>query len=77
MKFMDETAKKLQPEEGQAAARVLDELIYLKKQSAQLLSAATALQKPVAIISAYDLLNAVFVIVLVHLHQHRWGIVIS
>jgi serine/threonine protein kinase len=76
-KLMEETAKKLQPEEGQTAARVLDELIYSKKQSAQLLSAAAALQKPVAIISAHALLKAVFVIVLVHMHQRKWGTVIS
>jgi serine/threonine protein kinase len=72
-KFMDDTAKNLQSEEREAAAKILDELIYLKKQTAQLISALNALQKSVPIISAYDLLNALFNIVLFSMHQCKWG----
>jgi len=77
IKFMDNQAKNLQPEEREVAANILDELIYLKKQSAQLISASNALKKSVPIISSYDLMNTIFIIVLVSMHQRKWGPVID
>ena len=76
MKFINEQAQKLPTEEREAAANILDELIYLKKQSAQLTSAADVMKKSVPVISAYDLLNTIFIIVLVNMHQDNWGTVI-
>jgi serine/threonine protein kinase len=77
IKFLDDQAKNLQPEKREVAATILDELIYLKKQSAHLISASSALKKSVPIISSYDLLNAIFIIVLVSMHQRKWGPVID
>ncbi len=73
IKFIDDQAKNMQPEERETAVKFLDELIYLKKQSAQCVSASNALQKSVPIISTYDLLNTIFTIVLVSMHQRCWG----
>jgi hypothetical protein len=77
MKFMKEQAKTLPPEERQTAIKTLNVLIYLKKQSAQLMSAAGAMEKSVPIITAHDLLNTIFIMVLINMHQSNWGPVIN
>jgi serine/threonine protein kinase len=73
LKFMDEQAKQLSDKNKAAASHLLDELIYLKKQSAHLKSAAAALQKSVPIFKASELLNTMFTIVMVNMHQRLWG----
>ena len=73
LKFLDEHAEQLSEKNKTAASRLLNELIYLKKQSAHLKFAAGALQKSVPTIRAGELLNAMFTIVLVMMHQRLWG----
>ncbi len=77
IKFKDGKGKQLPPEKRDVALRVLDDLAFLKKQSEQLLLTSNLLNKSVPIVSAFDLLKTMFIVVLVHMHQNCWGIVSS
>ena len=67
----------LPPEKKDTALKVLDDLFFLKKQSEQLILTSTLLKKSVSIVSTFDLLKAMFVVVLVHMYQNCWGVVSS
>ena len=77
IKFEEEQGRRLPPEKRDTALQVLDDLTFLKKQSEQLTLASNLLNKSVPIMSAFDLIRAMFIVVLVHMHQNRWGIVAS
>lgn len=74
IKFNDEKARQLSPEDRQAATKFLNDLIYLKRQSEHLTLTTNSLSKSVPAISAYDLLKSMFIIVLVQMSQKRFGI---
>ena len=75
LRFMAEKAAKLPDQDREKARGFLDKLIYLKKQSAQVISTSNALKKSVPVVSASDLLKTMFAIVLVIMHQRQWGTV--
>jgi len=77
IKFKEEKGKLLSPEKRDVALKVLDDLVVLKKQSEQLILTSTLLKNAVSIVSTFDLLKAMFIVVLVHMHQNCWGIVSS
>ncbi len=70
----DAATSKMPSEDKQKALLVLDELEMLKKQAVQLAGPAKLLTKSVPIISSHDLLQALFAITLIHMHQKIWGI---
>jgi len=74
IKFNDEKARQLSPEDRQAATKFLNDLIYLKRQSEHLMLTSNLLSKSVPAISAYDLLKAMFIVVHVQMSQKRFGI---
>ena len=74
IKFDDEKARQLSPENRKAATKFLNNLIYLKRQSEHLTLTSNQLSKSVPAISAYDLLKAMFIVVLVQMSQRRFGI---
>lgn len=75
IRFKQEKWKQLPPGQRDVALKVLDDLIFLKKQSEQLILTSTRLKTSVSIVSAFELLKAMFYVVLVHMHQNCWGIV--
>ena len=75
IRFMEEKWNQHPPGQRDVALKVLDDLIFLKKQSEQLILTSTLLKKSVSIVSAFELLKAMFYVVLVHMHQNCWGIV--
>jgi len=77
IKFNEEKARQLSPEDRQAATKFLNDLIYLKKQSEHLALTTNLLSKSVPAISAYDLLKAMFTVVLVQMCQKQFGIASS
>ncbi len=77
IKFKEEKGKQLSPERRDVALKILDDLIRLKIQSEQLTLTSDLLKNPVSIVSSFDLLKAMFIVVLVHMHQNCWGIVSS
>ena len=77
IKFKAGKWKQLPPQERDVALKVLDDLVFLKKQSEQLILTSTLLKKSVSIVSAFDLLKAMFIVVLVHMYQNCWGVVSS
>jgi len=74
IKFNQEKGKHLPRKEKNVALQVLNDLIFLKRQSEQLILASSQLKKSVPIISAYDLLRTMFIVVLLYMHQNCWGI---
>jgi serine/threonine protein kinase len=77
IKFKEGKGKQLPPEKRDVALKVLDDLVFMKRQSEQLILTSNLLKKSVSIVSTFDLLKAMFVVVLVHMHQNCWGIVSS
>lgn len=77
IKFMEQQGKGLPPEERQKVVKMLEDLERLKRQASQLLASAKGLQKNVPIISSYDLIQSMFLVVLIEMHQAQWGIVSS
>ena len=77
IKFKMGKWKQLPFEERDVALKVLDDLVFLKKQSEQLILTSTLLKKSVSIVSSFDLLKAMFIVILVHMHQNCWGVVSS
>ncbi len=77
IKFKEGKGKQLPPEKRDVALKVLDDLVFLKRQSEQLILTSNLLKKSVSIVSTFDLLKAMFIVVLVHMHQKGWGIVSS
>lgn len=77
IKFKRENWAQLPPAKKDTALKVLDDLFFLKKQSEQLILTSTLLKKSVSIVSTFDLLKAMFVVVLVHMYQNCWGVVSS
>jgi len=75
VKFVEGKSKQRSSRKIKTTEKILDDLVLMKKQSAQLIRTSTLLKKSVAIVSAYDLLNTMFTVVLVHMHQKQWGIV--
>jgi serine/threonine protein kinase len=75
IKFEEEKGRQLPPEERDVALKVLDDLTFLKRQSEQLVLTSSLLKKSIPIISTFDLLKAMFIVVLVHMHQNCWGII--
>jgi len=59
------------------ALKLLDELIFLKRQSELLSLASQLLKKSVPIVSTFDLLKAMYTVVLVNMYQNCWGIISS
>ncbi len=74
IKLNDGKARQLAPEERQAAATFLNNLIYLKNQSEHLVLTSALLAKSVPAISGYDLLKAMFIVVQVQMCQRPFGI---
>ena len=72
----DAVTSNIPAEERNKALLFLDELEMLKKQADLLAQTEKLLKKSTAIISSYDLLRSVFTIVLIHMHQRIWGMVI-
>ena len=77
IKFKEGKGKQLPPEKRDVALKVLDDLVFMKRQSEQLILTSNLLKKSVSIVSTFDLLKAMFIVVLVHMHQNCWGIVSS
>jgi serine/threonine protein kinase len=77
IKFKAEKWKQLPPEKRDVALKILDDLVFLKKQSEQLILTSTLLKKSVSIVSTFDLLKAMFIVVLVHMYQNCWGVISS
>jgi serine/threonine protein kinase len=75
IKFRAEKWKQLPPEKRDVALKILDDLVFLKKQSEQLVLTSTLLKKSVSIVSTFDLLKAMFIVVLVHMYQNCWGVI--
>jgi len=73
IKFREEKGRKLSPERRDIVLEMLDDLIRLKKQSEQLTLTSNLLKDQVSIVSAFDLLKAMFIVVLVYMHQNCWG----
>ena len=69
----DPATSKLPAEKKKTALAMLDDLETLKKQSERLALAEKLMNKPMAIISSYDLLRCIFTVVLVNMHQKTWG----
>jgi hypothetical protein len=72
-----ENWKQLPPEKRDPALKVLDDLFFLKKQSEQLILTSNLLKKSVSIVSTFDLLNAMFIVVFVHMYLNSWGLISS
>jgi serine/threonine protein kinase len=64
----------MQPGQRTQALIVLEELAHIKNQSAQFASALNSLNKSVPKISTYNLLKAMFNLVLIHMHPDPWGV---
>jgi hypothetical protein len=77
IKLKRENWKQLPPEKRDPALKVLDDLFFLKKQSEQLILTSNLLKKSVSIVSTFDLLNAMFIVVFVHMYLNSWGLISS
>ncbi len=77
IKFKRGKWRQLPAEKKDIALKVLDDLYFLKKQSEQLILTSNLLKKSVSIVSSFDLLKAMFIVVLVYMYQNCWGIVSS
>jgi serine/threonine protein kinase len=77
LKFKRGKWRQLPAEKKDIALKVLDDLYFLKKQSEQLILTSNHLKKSVSIVSAFDLLKAMFIVVLVYMYQNCWGVVSS
>jgi serine/threonine protein kinase len=77
IKFKEGKGKQLPPDKRDVALKVLDDLVFMKRQSEQLILTSNLLKKSVSIVSTFDLLKAMFIVVLVHMHQNCWGVVSS
>ncbi len=77
IRFKEDKWKQLPPEERDVALKILDDLVFMKRQSEQLILTTTLLKKSVSIVSSLDLLKAMFSVVFVHMHQNCWGVVSS
>jgi len=77
IKFKEEKGKQIPPGKRDAALKVLDDLVVLKRQSEQLILTSNLLKESISIVSSFDLLKAMFIVVLVQMHQNCWGIVSS
>ncbi len=77
IKFMMGKWKQLPPEKKDITLKVLDDLVFLKRQSEQLIQISILLKKSISIVSTFDLLKAMFIVVLVHMYQNCWGVVSS
>ena len=77
IKFNDEKARQLSPEDRKAAMKFLDNLIFIKRQAEHLTLTVNLLSKSVPAISAYDLLKAMFIVVQVQMSQKRFGLATS
>ncbi len=75
IKFKEGKGKQLPPVERDNALKILDDLSFMKRQSEQLVLMSNLLKKSVPIVSAFDLLETMFNVVLVNMHQNCWGIV--
>ncbi len=75
LKFKRGKWKQLPAEKKDIALKVLDDLFFLKKQSEQLILTSNHLKKSVSIVSTFDLLKAMLIVVLVHMYQNCWGVV--
>ena len=61
-------------EEKARALALLDELEALKRKTIHLAGPLKLLDKSMPIVSAHDLLLAMFAIVLTHMHENVWGV---
>ena len=77
IKFTRGKWKQLPPEKKDNALKVLDDLFFLKKQSEQLILTSNLLKKSVSIVSTFDLLKAMLIVVFVHMYQNCWGVISS
>ena len=75
--FEEGKGKQLSPEAKNVALELLDELTFLKRQSEQLSLTSHLLKKSVPIVSTFDLLKAMYIVVLVNMYQNCWGIISS
>ena len=73
-KLTGDAAADMSAEKKTRALALLDELEALKRNSACLIGPAKVLEKSTPIISAHDLLQAMFTIVLTHMHENVWGV---
>jgi hypothetical protein len=76
LKFTDDADANMTEAARKKALAVLMKLEILKKQTSQLDAMLKILDKSVPIISSYDLLKVMFTIVLLHMHQNLWGVII-